>query len=66
MSKIESIERQIQDLSTEELGKLREWFIRYDSEVWDRQFESDVQAGKLDTLAQNALRDHAAGRSTTL
>ena len=35
-------------------------------EAWDRQFEADVKAGKLDTLAERALRDHRAGRSTRL
>ena len=31
-----------------------------------RQIESDTKAGKLDSLADRALRDHAAGRSTKL
>ena len=42
----------------------RKWFIAYDSEAWDRQLEQDVLAGKLDALADKALRDHAAGKST--
>jgi hypothetical protein len=44
----------------------REWFLAYDWEVWDRQLEQDVAAGKLDALAEKALRDHAAGKSTKL
>lgn len=66
MSRLESIESQIQQLSPEELVALREWFAAYDAEVWDRQFEDDVHAGKLDALAERALRDHQAGRSTKL
>jgi len=42
----------------------REWFLAYDWEVWDRQLEQDVAAGKLDALAEKALRDHAAGKSS--
>lgn len=53
-------------VSPQELAEFREWFARFDAEVWDRQFESDVKAGKLDSLAERALRDHAAGRSTKL
>ena len=66
MGKIEALERQVQDLSEEELAAFRRWFAEFDAEVWDRQFEADVKAGKLDALAEKALQDHAAGRSTKL
>jgi len=42
------------------------WFAEFDAAAWDRQLELDVKAGKLDTLADEALRDHAAGKSTEL
>ena len=63
MGKIERLEQEIRDLSAEELTKLRRWFIEYDSEAWDREIEADVKAGKLDRLADDALRDHAEGRT---
>ena len=66
MSNVENIEGRIKELSPEELTAFREWFIQFDAEAWDRQFEADVKAGKLDRLAERALRDHAAGRSTKL
>ena len=66
MSEVESIENLIQELSAEELAKLREWFAQYDAEAWDCQMEADAKAGKLDALAERALRDHLAGRSTKL
>ena len=66
MGKLENIESQIRELSPEELAALREWLANFDAEAWDRQFESDVKAGKLDALAERALRDHLAGRSTKL
>ncbi len=66
MSKVKDIENQVKGLSPEELATFRQWFAEFDAEAWDRQFEVDVKAGKLDTLAQQALRDHAAGRSTKL
>ena len=66
MGRVESIEGQILELTPEELATLREWFAEYDAEAWDRQFEADVKAGKLDALAERALRDHLARRSTKL
>ena len=66
MSKVESIERDIQELSDGELADLRRWFAAFDAEAWDRQFEEDVQAGRLDEHAEWALRDHAAGKSTRI
>ena len=66
MSKLEQVESQIEELSPQELAAFREWFAEYDAEQWDRQFEADAKAGKLDAIAARALRDHAAGRSTKL
>jgi hypothetical protein len=53
-------------LSPEELSQFREWFLEFDWAVWDRQLERDVRAGKLDALADKALRDHAAGKTKPL
>ena len=66
MKKIDEIEHRIRDLSTEELARFREWFAEFDSAVWDSQIEADVRAGQLDSLADEALADHAAGRSRRL
>lgn len=64
MGKVEKLEREIQDLSPEEMTELREWFAAFDAEAWDRQLEADVRAGKLDALADQALKAHASGRTT--
>ena len=66
MSKVENIEDRVKELSPEELASFREWFMHFDAEAWDRQFESDAKAGKLDSLADRALRDHSSGQSTKL
>lgn len=55
MTRIENIEREIQTLSPEELSAFRNWLTEFDAEIWDRQIESDVAAGKLDTLGEEAL-----------
>jgi hypothetical protein len=66
MSRVERIGVQIRELSPTELAALRSWFAEFDANAWDRQFESDVEAGKLDKFAEQALQDHAAGRSREL
>ncbi len=66
MSRVEQLEKQIADLDPSELKALRDWLERYDADVWDRQIESDAKSGKLSRLADRALRDHEAGRSTEL
>jgi hypothetical protein len=66
MGRVEQIEGQVKDLRPEELAAFREWFTTFDAEAWDRQLEADVIAGTLEDLAERALRDHAAGRSTKL
>ena len=63
MSKVEAIEQQIEKLSADELAMFRRWYAAFDAQSWDRQFEADVNAGKLDALADKALRDHVAGHT---
>jgi hypothetical protein len=63
VSKLERIENEIQGLSPQELAEFRNWFLAYDWAVWDRQLERDIEAGKLDALADEALREHAAGKT---
>jgi hypothetical protein len=64
MRKLEAIEKKVSDLSAEELAKFRRWFAEFDAAAWDREIEGDIKAGKLDALADEALREHAAGKST--
>ncbi len=64
MSKVKTIEREIEALSSEELAALRKWFSEFDAEAWERQIEEDAKAGKLDSLADVAIKSHQASRST--
>jgi hypothetical protein len=66
MSKVEEIERAVAGLPPEDLAEFRSWFAAFDAEVWDREFEEDVRAGRLDALAEEALRDLDEGRCTDL
>ena len=66
MNNVKAIENEIQRLSRQELALLREWFIQYDNEEWDRQIDADVLSGKLDTLSAKAISSHERGESTEL
>jgi len=66
MSKIEKLEREVQELSRAELAAFRDWFREYDSDEWDRQIEEDIRAGKLDALAEEAIAEYNAGRTSEL
>jgi hypothetical protein len=58
MTKVQELEQQIAELTPEELTAFRKWFAEFDAELWDRQLEADVRAGKLDDLARRALPRH--------
>jgi len=66
MNRIDDLERQIQALSAEDLAAFRRWFAEFDAAAWDRQFEADVKAGKLDSMGAQARREHADGTSSKL
>ncbi|MBZ9699338.1 MULTISPECIES: iron-containing alcohol dehydrogenase [unclassified Mesorhizobium] len=66
MTKLEQIEKSITELSPEELKAFAAWFEALQADLWDRQIETDVRAGRLDKLAEQALADHRAGRTRPL
>ncbi len=66
MNSVQDIERAILALPKPDLKILRIWFDELEAEMWDQEFEEDVNAGRLDMLAQQALADLAAGRCTAL
>jgi hypothetical protein len=63
MTKVESLEREVEKLSPEELAAFREWFATYDADAWDEQIERDVRAGKLDRMVAEALAAHDRGQT---
>jgi hypothetical protein len=60
MSRVEELEGQIKALSSSEFRELRAWLSEYDAEAWDRQFNADVLAGKLDSIV-----DHCINKAVT-
>jgi len=66
MTTVQEIEKAVAHLPGPELDRFRRWFEKFDAGLWDRQFEKDVQSGKLDCLADQALKDLEEGRCTEL
>lgn len=66
MMRVESLEKEVEKLTPEELAAFRDWFIEHDWQAWDRQLEEDVAAGKLDKLAAEALAEFERGETRGL
>ncbi len=56
---MQEIERAIEKLSDAEVAEIRAW-------LWDRDIERDAASGKLDAFAEEALREHRAGKTRKL
>lgn len=54
MSELETVEKNIERLSSDDLKKFRAWFAEFDARIWDAQIEADSKAGKLDALVAGA------------
>ena len=61
MTKIEDIEKAVEQLSPEDLAKFREWFDEFDARLFDKKIERDAKSGRLDELIAEARANHAAG-----
>lgn len=61
MTTVAEIQEAITSLPKSDYARLRRWFDEYDWEEWDREFEEDVRAGRLDALAVEALEAKAKG-----
>jgi len=64
MSTVQEIEVAIQQLPREEIFHLREVLQHRFDDEWDKQFEGDALTGRLEHLAEAAIAEHRAGRST--
>jgi hypothetical protein len=57
----EMIQTVSKNIFTEGSKFLRNWFYKFDSKLWDKQFEKDIASGKLNRLANQAISDFQAG-----
>ncbi len=66
MTTLEEIKSAIIHLSGKELIRFRAWYDEFEAKLWDEQIEKDVQAGKLDKLAEEAIKDFRKNRCTKI
>lgn len=66
MVDIEEIKSAILRLSPKAQAELRAWYEQLDAQNWDQQFKEDVAAGRLDALADEAVRAFRSGDYTEL
>ena len=63
---IVELEQAVTQLSKKDFARFREWFEEYEAKLWDEQIERDARAGKLDKIAEEALKDYRVGKATEL
>lgn len=56
-SKVIEITSAIKNLPPNELSELSEWFESFESKIWDKKIENDLQNGKLQNLINEAEKD---------
>ena len=54
MSRIEQIEKEIEQLSPHEFSEIARWVLDLDQKRWDDQMDRDAASGKLDFLRDEA------------
>ena len=62
MSTVTEIENALRELPVPQARDVATWLQEYLDEKWDREIETDIAAGKLDKLADQALAHYRAGR----
>ena len=63
---VQEIETAVTRLSADELSSFSQWFEEYAADLWDRQIEADIIAGRFDAAGKRAKADYEAGRCTPL
>ena len=63
---VQELEAAVARLEPDDLARFAKWFEDYQADEWDRQFESDVAAGRLDALGRQADDEFEAGRTTAV
>lgn len=63
---VEELQAAVAQLPAEELNRFSAWFEEFLADLWDRQIEGDILAGRLDAAARLADEDFETGRCTPL
>jgi Arc/MetJ-type ribon-helix-helix transcriptional regulator len=66
MSTVTEIRDAIRKLPPQEAWKLAEELREHLDALWDKQFEQDVEAGRLNDMIARAREEHATGKKESL
>jgi hypothetical protein len=63
---VQQIEKAITQLPLKELAELVSWLEEYHAQVWDKQIEEDLEAGRLDKVLAEVEEEYTAGLTKPL
>jgi len=63
---VREIESAVAKLSANDLALFSAWFDEFHAQAWDKQIESDLAAGHLDTLIREVDDEYNAGKAKPL
>lgn len=63
---IKEIEAAIAQLPAKDVVELLSWLEEYHAQVWDRQIEEDLDAGRLDAVLAEVDAEYEAGQARPL
>ena len=66
MSEVEQLEQRVSNLPPKDLAQFRAWFLEFDARRWDDQIETDLKAGKRDSLIAEARAEFKQNNSRPL
>ena len=63
---VKEIEAAITQLPASEVSELVSWLAEHHAQVWDKQIEYDLEAGRLDALLAEVDKEYEAGLAQPL
>jgi hypothetical protein len=66
VSTVTEIREAIRKLPAKEAWQLAQELREHLDEIWDKQFEDDVKAGRLDQAVARAREEYAAGKTRSM
>ena len=63
---VQEIESAIVQLPSKEVAELMSWLSEHHAQLWDKQIEEDLEAGRLDALLAEVDQEYDAGLARPL
>jgi len=63
---VKEIQIAIRQLTARDLAQFTAWFDQYREQIWDKQIEDDLKAGRLDSVLAEVDAEYLAGSSNPL